>query len=102
MKHLITLCCVGLLSIPPAQGQDTDLRRIYMSGGRWYGTPKASPGWVYVYQQKDADHYELVSKIKTRPGSGTTRFVPELKRLYVASQAIGEQQAAILAFEPVP
>jgi hypothetical protein len=81
---------------------DADLRRIYMSGGRWYGTPKASPGWVYVYQQKDADHYELVSKIKTRPGSGTSRFVPELKRLYVASQAIGEQQAAILAFEPVP
>jgi hypothetical protein len=81
---------------------DADQRRIYMSGGRWYGTPKASPGWVYVYQQKDADHYELASKIKTRPGSGTSLFVPELKRLYVASQAIGEQQAAILAFEAVP
>jgi hypothetical protein len=81
---------------------DADLKRIYMSGGRWYGTPEASPGWVYVYQQKDADHYELVSKIKTRPGSGTSLFVPKLKRLYVASQAIGDQEAAILAFEPVP
>ena len=40
------------------------------SGGRWYGTPEASPGWVFVYQQRDGDHYELISKIKTRPGSG--------------------------------
>jgi hypothetical protein len=81
---------------------DAELRRIYMSGGRWYGTPEASPGWVYVYQQQDPDHYELVSKILTRPGSGTSLFVPGLNRLYVASQAIGTQEAAILVFEPVP
>jgi len=81
---------------------DADLKRIYVSGGRWYGTPDASPGWIYVYQQKDADHYELVSKIKTRPGSGTSLFVPQLKRLYVASQALGDQDAAILVFEAVP
>jgi hypothetical protein len=81
---------------------DANLKRIYMSGGRWYGSPEASPGWVYVYQQKDADHYELISKIKTRPGSGTSLFVPKLNRYYVASQAIGDQEAAILVFEPVP
>jgi hypothetical protein len=81
---------------------DARLRRIYMSGGRWYGTPEASPGWVFVYQQKDADHYELISRIKTRPGSGTSLLVPELDRLYVASQAIGAQEAAILVLEPVP
>jgi hypothetical protein len=81
---------------------DPELKRIYMSGGRWYGTPEASPGWVYVYQQQDADHYQLVSKVKTRPGSGTSLFVPKLNRLFVASQAIGEQEAAVLVFEPVP
>jgi hypothetical protein len=80
---------------------DAKLKRVYMSGGRWYGSPEASPGWVYVYQQKDPDHYELISKIKTRPGSGTSLLVPELNRYYVASQAIGEQNAAILVFEPV-
>jgi hypothetical protein len=80
---------------------DPELKRIYMSGGRWYGTPEASPGWIYVYQQKDADHYELISKIMTRPGSGTSLFVPRLNRLYVASQEIGDQGAAILVFEPV-
>jgi hypothetical protein len=81
---------------------DPELKRIYMSGGRWYGTPQASPGWVYVYQQRDADHYELISKIMTRPGSGTSLFVPRVNRLYVASQRIGDQEAAILVFEPVP
>jgi hypothetical protein len=79
---------------------DPKLKRVYVTGGRWYGTPDASPGWVYVYQQKDPDHYETISKIQTRPGSGTSLFVPQLNRLYVASQAIGDHDAAILVFEP--
>src|SRR5882757_7617101 len=81
---------------------DAKLKRVYMTGGRWYGTPEASPGWVYVYQQKDPDHYDVIARIKTRPGSGTSLLVPELNRLYVASQATGDQEAAILVFEPVP
>lgn len=80
---------------------DANLKRIYMTGGRWYGTPGASPGWIYVYEQNDRDHYDMISKIKTRPGSGTSLLVPELNRLYVASQAIGDQRAAILVFEPL-
>jgi len=57
---------------------DANLKRIYMTGGRWYGTPEASPGWIYVYQQKDPDRYDVISKIKTRPGSGTSLLVPHL------------------------
>jgi hypothetical protein len=78
---------------------DANLKRVYMTGGRWYGSPEASPGWIYVYQQKDPDHYDMISKIKTRPGSGTSLFVPEFNRLYVASQAVSDQKAAILVFE---
>src|SRR6267154_79010 len=81
---------------------DASLKRVYMTGGRWYGTPEASAGWVYVYQQKDPDHYDLISKIKSRPGSGTSLFVPEFNRFYIASQALGDQEAAILVYEPVP
>jgi hypothetical protein len=81
---------------------DAALKRVYVSGGRWYGTPQASPGWIYVYQQSDADHYELISKVKTRPGSGTSLLSPQLNRFYVASQAISGQEAAVLVFEPVP
>jgi DNA-binding beta-propeller fold protein YncE len=78
---------------------DDKLKRVYVSGGRWYGSSKASLGWVYVYEQNNLDHYTLISRIKTRPGSGTSLFVPELGRLYVASQAIGVQTASILVFE---
>jgi hypothetical protein len=80
---------------------DADLKRVYMTGGRWYGTPEASPGWIYVYQQKDPDHYDEISKITTRPGSGTSLLVSQFNRFYVASQAIGDQEAAILVFEPI-
>jgi hypothetical protein len=81
---------------------DARLKRIYMTGGRWYGTPEASAGWLYVYQQRDPNHYDVIGKIETRPGSGTSLFVPEFNRLYVASQAIGNLEAAILVFEPMP
>jgi hypothetical protein len=81
---------------------DANLKRVYMTGGRWYGTPEASPGWIYVYQQKDPDHYDVISKVKTRPGSGTSLLAPQLNRFYVASQSIGDQDAAILVFEPEP
>jgi WD40 repeat protein len=81
---------------------DANLKRVYMTGGRWYGTPEASPGWIYVYQQKDPDHYDVISKVKTRPGSGTSLLVPQFNRFYVASQSIGDQDAAILVFEPEP
>jgi hypothetical protein len=43
----------------------------------------------------------VISKIKTRPGSGTSLLVPQFNRFYVASQAIGDQEAAILVFEPM-
>jgi hypothetical protein len=79
---------------------DANLKRVYVTGGRWYGTPGASSGWIYVYEQQRPDHYEVISKIKTRPGSGTSLFVPELNRFFVASQAIDGQRAAILIFEP--
>ena len=45
---------------------DANLKRVYVAGGRWYGTPDASPGWIYLYNQKDPDHYEVASRIKTR------------------------------------
>jgi hypothetical protein len=43
---------------------DARLKRIYVTGGRWYGTPEASAGWLYVYQQKDPNHYDVIGKSK--------------------------------------
>jgi YVTN family beta-propeller protein len=76
---------------------DTRHQRIYASGGR--GT---DVGFVYVYQQKNADQYELVSKIPTAASAGTSLWVPELNRLYVAAPASEKQEAGIMVFEPLP
>src|ERR1017187_1066760 len=74
---------------------DAGRKRVYVSGGR-----ELPAGFVYVYQQKDADHYETIGKVPTRAGAGTSFWSPELNRYYVAAPANDKQEAAILVFAP--
>jgi DNA-binding beta-propeller fold protein YncE len=76
---------------------DAAHKRVYISGGRDYDV-----GYVFAYQQKDGDHYDIIAKISTRPGAGTSLWSPELNRYYVAAPAQNNEQAAILVFEPQP
>lgn len=76
---------------------DSARRRVYASGGRGFDV-----GFVYTYQQKDADHYELAGKVPTAPGAGTSFWLAELNRLFVAAPANDKEEAAILVFEPQP
>jgi DNA-binding beta-propeller fold protein YncE len=87
-------------SLPTVEGMDGvyfDARhkRIYVSGGR--GT---DVGYVFIYQQRDADHYSQVGKIATRSFAGTSFWSPELNRYYVAASASDKEPASILVFEP--
>ena len=87
--------------LPTAEGQDgvyfdAVRKRIYVSGGR-----ELPSGFVYVYQQKDADRYEAVGRIPTRGGAGTSFWSPELDRYYVAAPANDKEDAAILVYAPV-
>jgi WD40 repeat protein len=87
-------------SLPTVEGMDgvyfnAAQKRVYISGGR-----DNDVGYVCVYQQKDADHYDVIGKIPTRPGAGTSFWSPELKRYYVAAPAHDNEEAAILVFEP--
>lgn len=89
-------------ALPTTEGMDgvyfnAKQRRIYVSGGRDQGE-----GFVFVYQQKDADHYEGIGQIATRSGAGTSFWSPELNRYFVAAPARDNQEAAILVYEPVP
>jgi DNA-binding beta-propeller fold protein YncE len=91
-----------LASLPTTEGMDgvyfnTVQKRVYVSGGR-----DNDVGYVFVYQQKDADHYELIAKIPTRAGAGTSFWSPKFNRYYVAAAAQGNEDAAILVFEPQP
>jgi hypothetical protein len=76
---------------------DAERSRIYASGGRG-----SEAGFVYVYQQKDADHYELIAKVPTRGNAQTSIWVPQLNWYYVSASASDKDDAAILVFEPQP
>ncbi|PYU35649.1 MAG: hypothetical protein DMG31_03435 [Acidobacteria bacterium] len=76
---------------------DAAHQRIYASGGRGFDV-----GSVYVYQQRDADHYELIGKVSTSPGAGTSIWVAQFDRYYVAAPAHDKEDAAILVFQPQP
>jgi hypothetical protein len=69
--------------------------RIYASGGRGFGV-----GFVYTYQQQTADRYELIGKVPTAPGAGTSFWSEQLNRLFVAAPANGRTEAEVLVFEP--
>jgi DNA-binding beta-propeller fold protein YncE len=89
-------------SLPTGEGMDGVYydprhKRVYVSGGRGFDV-----GHVYVYQQKDADRYELVGTVPTRPGAGTSLWIPSLNRYVVPAPAHDQRDAAILVFEPEP
>jgi len=74
---------------------DASRKQIYVSGGR-----DSATGSVYVYRQKDADHYETIGTIPTREGAGTSFWSPDLNRYYVAASKNDKEEAAILVYEP--
>jgi len=72
---------------------DAANRRIYALGGE---------GYIGVFRQKDADHYEELARVQSAPGAKTGVLVPELKRLYVAvSPGEGKTGGAILRYDIV-
>ena len=89
-------------NLPTVEGMDgvyfdAAHKRVYVSGGR-----DQDVGYIFAYQQKDADHYETIGKMPTKPGAGTSFWSPELNRYYVAAPAHDNEAAAILVFEPMP
>lgn len=56
-------------------------------------------GDASVYVQTSPDEYSLLGKVPTGPLGRTARFVPELKRYFVAVPKHGTTNAAILVFE---
>jgi DNA-binding beta-propeller fold protein YncE len=91
-----------VVALPTVEGMDgvyfnAAQKRVYVSGGR-----DNDVGYVFVYQQNDADHYEPIGKTPTRSGAGTSFWSPELNRFYVGAPAHDSEEAAILVFEPQP
>lgn len=72
---------------------DEKRHRIYAIGGS---------GEITVFQQRDADHYDELGRIKTASGARTGFFSAELDRLYIAVRKSDSQPAEIRVYEPAP
>ncbi|MGH9481128.1 MAG: hypothetical protein ACRD1L_03460 [Terriglobales bacterium] len=81
----------------PAVGDSDDVfydpvrKRIYATGGA---------GAVWVYQERDSDHYQAIGRIPTVEGARTGFYSPELDRLFVAVRQLGDRPAEIRIYEP--
>jgi DNA-binding beta-propeller fold protein YncE len=92
-------------SLPGASSDDifydANKARIYVLGQAVKGAePRtAGPGFITVFQQKDADHYTKVGTYPSGPGAWTGFLVPEWSKLFVSARRQGEHSGEILAFE---
>jgi DNA-binding beta-propeller fold protein YncE len=70
---------------------DSANKRIYISGS----------GFVDVYRQKDADHYDQIAHLATAFNARTSILVPELKKYYLAVSHHGTTEAAVRVYDVV-
>jgi len=59
-------------------------------------------GYIDIFSQQDADHYQALAHISTAKGARTGLWVPELNHLYVAVPHEGKQEAEIQVYELQP
>jgi DNA-binding beta-propeller fold protein YncE len=78
---------------------DADNKRLYSTGSAKTGDHQGS---IEAYRQVDADRYELITKIPTAPGGGTSLLVPETGRLYVSVPRQGDRNAEIRVYSTRP
>jgi YVTN family beta-propeller protein len=69
---------------------DPARRRLYASFGQ---------GTVVVYEQTDADHYKILTRVQTAPGARTSFFSPELNQFFVAVPHRQNPSAEILVYQ---
>ena len=82
-------------ALPGVQGTDdlyfdSDRKRVYMPG---------SEGFIYAYQMKDPDHYQLLAKVPTAIGAATAGYWGKqgkgFDRFYLAVPAHGNEPAEV-------
>ena len=88
-KVVTSLPCVG---DNDDMAYDSASKRIYVSGS----------GFVDVYHQKDADHYDQIGHVATVFKARTSVLVPELKKYYLGIPHHGTTAAAVRVYDVVP
>ena len=59
-------------------------------------------GYIELFSQRDADHYQSLGRISTADGARTGLWVVESNRLYIAVPHKGKQEAEIQVYELQP
>jgi DNA-binding beta-propeller fold protein YncE len=72
---------------------DAKRQKIYVSTGE---------GFLNVLSQITPDQYQLVGRINTVEGAGTSLFVPQLDLFILATPQAGNRQAALRLYRPAP
>jgi DNA-binding beta-propeller fold protein YncE len=88
-KVVTSLPCIG---DNDDMAYDSASKRIYISGS----------GFVDVYRQKDADHYDQIAHLATAFKARTSILVPELKKYYLGIPHRGTTAAAVRVYDVVP
>ena len=73
---------------------DANHKRVYIPGGQ---------GYIDVFQQKDADHYERLARIATVVGARTAGYAPKIgkkgqDRIFLAVPSTPGKEAAVWAY----
>ena len=81
--------------LPVAGGCDD----VYFDSGRKRIYAIGAEGYISVFQQKDLDHYELISNVPSTISAKTGFFYETRDRLYVAVPAKGNEPAQVWTYE---
>src|SRR4029077_5122257 len=68
---------------------DPASRRIYV----------ACDGFVSIFHQQDADHYDEIARVPTTYRAKTAILVPEMSRYYIAAPRHGQKNAEVRVYE---
>jgi DNA-binding beta-propeller fold protein YncE len=71
---------------------DPKSKRIYLTGS----------DFIDVFQQKDADHYELIGQVPSAFRAKTAILVPQLNRYYLAVPRHEDKSAEVRVFQVQP
>jgi hypothetical protein len=69
---------------------DANTHRVLISGGS---------GYINIFQQQNANTYQEIANIPTRPGARTSLCVPQLHQFLVAERASGGNEAELLVYQ---
>jgi DNA-binding beta-propeller fold protein YncE len=69
---------------------DEESKRLYITCG--------DAGQIYVYWQKDPDHYKLLGKVKSGPKARSGTLVPEIHKFFTAVPEQADKPAELLEY----